>query len=79
VTSLKSDEDKPDGGDKQTALALLRPPHLKWLALTGFLMFGLFSLLNGLFLFSPNTINKIMSQADQHATICMLMNQPENQ
>ncbi|XP_023941002.1 putative transporter svop-1 isoform X2 [Bicyclus anynana] len=78
VTSLKSDEDKPDE-EKQSALALLRPPHAKWVALTGFLMFGLFSLLNGLFLFAPNTINKMMTQGDQPATICMLLKEPENQ
>ncbi|XP_034828591.2 synaptic vesicle glycoprotein 2C-like [Maniola hyperantus] len=85
VTSLKSEDDKPMDGEgaasvgSRSAWALLRPPHLKWLLLAGFLMFGLFALLNGLFLFAPNTINKMMTQADQPATICMLMNQPANQ
>ncbi|XP_045449416.1 organic cation/carnitine transporter 7-like [Melitaea cinxia] len=62
-----------------SAFALLRPPHVKWLALTGFLMFGLFSLLNGLFLFAPDTINKAMTHpSNKPVTICMLMNNSEN-
>ncbi|XP_072949835.1 uncharacterized protein [Epargyreus clarus] len=89
VTSLsKSLEDSEETGEainynrghkKYSLLVLLRPPHLKWLALTGFLMFGLFSLLNGLFLFAPATINKIMSQStEQGGNLCTLMNQAEN-
>ncbi|XP_063374319.1 uncharacterized protein LOC134662009 [Cydia amplana] len=63
-----------------TVWALLRPPHLKWLALSGFLMFGLFSLLNGLFLFAPDTINKVMQgAAEEEGTLCLLMNQSDNQ
>ncbi|XP_050349591.1 putative transporter svop-1 [Nymphalis io] len=68
-----------EGTMKNSAFALLRPPHVKWLALTGFLMFGLFSLLNGLFLFAPDTINKMMTHSsNEPVTICTLMNQPEN-
>ena len=35
--------------------------------------------LNGLFLFAPNTINKVMMSPDEPVTICELMNQPDNQ
>ncbi|XP_026727167.1 synaptic vesicle glycoprotein 2A-like isoform X2 [Trichoplusia ni] len=62
----------------QSAFALLRPPHLKWFALTGVLMFGLFSFLNGLFLFAPDTINKVMSGEDTSGTVCELIDQSDN-
>ncbi|CAH2040159.1 unnamed protein product, partial [Iphiclides podalirius] len=60
---------------KISALSLLRPPHLQWLALLGFLMFGLFSLLNGLYLFTPDTINKLLNPTDTaYRTICEVIN-----
>lgn len=61
-----------------SALSLLQPPHLKWFALTGFLMFGLFSFLNGLFLFAPDTINKVMNNPTSSGTVCELILQPHN-
>lgn len=41
-----SDEDiqRKSAQANTSALALLKPPHLKWMALTGFLMFSVFSL-----------------------------------
>ncbi|XP_022826278.1 organic cation/carnitine transporter 7-like isoform X1 [Spodoptera litura] len=62
----------------ESAFALLRPPHLKWFALTGFLMFGLFSFLNGLFLFAPDTINKVMNSNETSGTVCELMDMSDN-
>ncbi|XP_073952713.1 putative transporter SVOPL isoform X1 [Choristoneura fumiferana] len=93
VTALKKSNGKSDHASEEgsscelapirrseTACALLRPPHLKWLALTGFLMFGLFSLLNGLFLFAPDTINKVMQgSGEEEGTICIIMNQAVNE
>ncbi|XP_048005965.1 putative transporter svop-1 isoform X2 [Leguminivora glycinivorella] len=93
VTSIKKSGQRRDSSSEEgsscelapkprntTVWALLRPPHLKWLALTGFLMFGLFSLLNGLFLFAPDTINKVMQgAAEEEGTLCLLMNQSDNQ
>ncbi|CAH2085863.1 unnamed protein product [Euphydryas editha] len=81
--SVKSSSDgNCEVGNKimaNSVFALLRPPHVNWLALTGFLMFGLFSLLNGLFLFTPDTVNKVMTYpSDKSVTICMLMNQSGN-
>ncbi|XP_063827093.1 synaptic vesicle glycoprotein 2B-like [Ostrinia nubilalis] len=62
-----------------STLTLLRPPYLKWLALTGFLMFGLFSLLNGLFLLAPDTINKIFSDPIvDEGNICVFIDQSSN-
>ncbi|CAB3227003.1 unnamed protein product [Arctia plantaginis] len=61
-----------------SAMALLRAPHLKWFALTGFLMFGLFSFLNGLFLFAPDTINKVMNNPTSSGTVCQLMVENSN-
>ncbi|XP_041968029.1 organic cation/carnitine transporter 7-like isoform X2 [Aricia agestis] len=90
VISLQSsleDGDRPNDNCENekksgqlSALALLRPPHLKWLALTGFLMFGLFSLLNGLFLFAPSTINTMLKdKSDESMTVCTIMNMPNNE
>ncbi|CAD0200207.1 unnamed protein product [Chrysodeixis includens] len=90
VKSLKSPCDLPDPEQRgsgcalapkahsQSAWALLRPPHLKWFALTGVLMFGLFSFLNGLFLFAPDTINKVMSGESTSGTVCELIDQSDN-
>ncbi|KAL0831766.1 hypothetical protein ABMA28_001305 [Loxostege sticticalis] len=86
VTSLRDDgkrmTSEPGPGCVVTkwrgdsTLSLLRPPHLKWLALTGFLMFGLFSLLNGLFLLAPDTINKIFtSPIIDEGNICVFIGQ----
>ncbi|KAJ0177600.1 hypothetical protein K1T71_006473 [Dendrolimus kikuchii] len=76
-----SDSDSTPNPKKESSLELLRLPHLKWLALTGFLMFGLFSLLNGLFLLAPDALNKLMTGAsDDTGTICETINQtPQNQ
>ncbi|KAJ2947318.1 hypothetical protein O0L34_g17031 [Tuta absoluta] len=94
VTSLKTSSEEDDnsistddaqveltgGRRSKSALSLLRPPHLKWLLLTGFLMFGLFSVLNGLFLFVTDTINKVMKDTShEEGTLCILMNQTQNQ
>ncbi|XP_075976391.1 putative transporter svop-1 [Anticarsia gemmatalis] len=61
-----------------SALSLLMPPHLKWFALTGVLMFGVFSFLNGLFLFAPDTINKVMSHPSSTGTVCELILSHDN-
>ncbi|KAJ8718813.1 hypothetical protein PYW07_016369 [Mythimna separata] len=61
-----------------SAFALLRPPHFKWFALTSFLMFGLFSFLNGLFLFAPDTINRVMNSNETSGRVCELMAQVDN-
>ncbi|CAG9580140.1 unnamed protein product [Danaus chrysippus] len=90
--TLEQNSDSPTS--KEDSSSLLRPPHLKWLVLIGFLMFGLFSLnksvihdvseyficlrLNGLFLFVPDTLNKAVL-SDKPRTVCELINQPQNQ
>ncbi|KAI5634245.1 sugar transporter domain-containing protein [Phthorimaea operculella] len=92
VTSLKTTTEEDDsfstddaevlidGQRSMTALSLLRPPHLKWLVLTGFLIFGLFSVLNGLFLFATDTVNKAMKDnSSEEGTLCIIMNQAQNQ
>ncbi|XP_013166721.1 PREDICTED: synaptic vesicle glycoprotein 2C-like [Papilio xuthus] len=82
VTTLKRSVD--DSGKEievevqnrgNSLLSLLRPPHLQWLALLGFLMFGLLSLLNGLYLFTPDTINKLLNPSNAaYGTICEIIN-----
>ncbi|XP_049870530.1 uncharacterized protein LOC126369966 [Pectinophora gossypiella] len=92
VLSLKKSSEEPRGiadcsdaeqsseRKNESACALLRPPHLKWFALTSFLMFGLYTSLNGLFLFATDTINKVLGDTtEQSGTLCVIMNQPVNQ
>ncbi|OWR45939.1 synaptic vesicle glycoprotein 2B [Danaus plexippus plexippus] len=74
--TIEYNRDSPSS--EEDSLSLLKPPHLKWLVLIGFLMFGLFSLLNGLFLFVPFTLNKAVL-SDKPRTVCELINQPQNQ
>ncbi|KAJ8724629.1 hypothetical protein PYW08_016103 [Mythimna loreyi] len=62
----------------ESAFALLRPPHVQWFVLLSFLMFGLFSFLNGLFLFAPDTINRVMSSNETSGRVCELMAQVDN-
>ncbi|XP_068622823.1 synaptic vesicle 2-related protein-like [Battus philenor] len=83
VTLLKRSEEESErdteGDSAQSAggnvSSLLRPPHLQRLSLLGFLMFGLFSLLNGLYLFTPDTINKVLNPTSAaQGTICDVIN-----
>lgn len=79
LSETASDASDTDELRNNSILSLLRPPHLKWLLLTGFLMFGLFSLLNGLFLFAPDTINRMLTgTSDEVGTICLYMNNGNN-
>ncbi|CAK1543794.1 unnamed protein product [Leptosia nina] len=86
VTSLRMSEDNQTSDDGESskrrrisAIALLKTPHVKWLMLLGFLMLGLFSLLNGLFLFTPHTINQMMTKStNETISICLSLNQVEN-
>lgn len=77
VASLKNLEMNNAADNKEQKsnfLSLFKPPHVKWLALTGFLMFGIFSSLNGLFIFVPDTVNQVlMDQSDEEKTICEML------
>ncbi|XP_030023105.2 synaptic vesicle glycoprotein 2B [Manduca sexta] len=73
--SSDSNGEMAPGPRKQRAMALLKPPHFKWLVLTSFLTFGIMSVLNGLFLFAPDILNRALDgSADEVGTICVLLN-----
>ncbi|XP_030023109.2 synaptic vesicle glycoprotein 2C-like [Manduca sexta] len=87
VKSLKSSSDTVSEGSsdsngelapgprKLTAMAMLKPPHVKWLALTSFLMFGIMSVLSGLFLFAPDILNRtLFGSEDEVGTVCVVLN-----
>ncbi|KAJ2947317.1 hypothetical protein O0L34_g17030 [Tuta absoluta] len=78
-SSDSSDDELTNKSREGSAWALLRPPHLKWFTLTSFLTFGLYTSLNGLFLFATDTINKVLSEPDQTGTLCTIMNRPDNE
>lgn len=55
---------------KEQSLPLLKPPYLKWLSLNGFLLFGIFSVLNGLYLWVPDVLNRVLTGAGEDQTAC---------
>ncbi|KAM3963683.1 synaptic vesicle glycoprotein 2B [Aphomia sociella] len=46
---------------KVQTLPLLKAPYFKWLGLNGFLLFGIFASLNGLYMWVPDVINRVFS------------------
>ncbi|KAJ8721340.1 hypothetical protein PYW07_002115 [Mythimna separata] len=55
---------------KVQSLPLIKPPYVKWFALNGFLLFGIFSVLNGLYLWVPDVLNRVLSGAGEDMTAC---------
>lgn len=55
---------------KVQSLPLLKPPYLKWFALNGFLMFGIFSVLNGLYMWVPDVLNRVLTGDGEGMTAC---------
>ncbi|XP_075974814.1 putative transporter SVOPL [Anticarsia gemmatalis] len=55
---------------KAQSWPLLKPPFLKWMALNGFLMFGIFSVLNGLYMWVPDVLNRVMTGGGSGKTAC---------
>ncbi|KAL4713337.1 hypothetical protein ACJJTC_006805 [Scirpophaga incertulas] len=48
---------------KAQTMPLVVPPYLKWIALNGFLLFGIFGVLNGLYMWVPDVLNRVLSTA----------------
>ncbi|KAJ8730623.1 hypothetical protein PYW08_002036 [Mythimna loreyi] len=55
---------------KVQSLPLFKPPYVKWFALNGFLLFGLFSVLNGLYLWVPDVLNRVLTGEGEDMTAC---------
>lgn len=55
---------------KVQSVPLFKPPYLKWFALNGFLMFGIFSVLNGLYMWVPDVLNRVLTGDGEGKTAC---------
>ncbi|XP_047019672.1 solute carrier family 22 member 12-like isoform X2 [Helicoverpa zea] len=55
---------------KVQSLPLLKPPYLKWFALNGFLLFGIFAVLNGLYMWVPDVLNRVLTGDGEGMTAC---------
>uniref|UniRef100_A0A2H1WYT6 SFRICE_023245 n=1 Tax=Spodoptera frugiperda TaxID=7108 RepID=A0A2H1WYT6_SPOFR len=52
------------------SVPLFKPPYVKWFALNSFLMFGVFSTLNGLYMWVPDVLNRVMAGDGDDKTAC---------
>nr|XP_034826723.1 synaptic vesicle glycoprotein 2C-like isoform X7 [Maniola hyperantus] len=63
---------------KQT-VPLLKPPYVKWMALSGTLFFGLFANLNGLYMWLPDVLNRVLTGDSAGLTACEVIAQRLNE
>ncbi|XP_023940099.1 synaptic vesicle glycoprotein 2B isoform X2 [Bicyclus anynana] len=63
----------------QQTLPLIKPPYLKWMMLSGFLLFGLFATLNGLYMWLPDVLNRVLSGGSVGLTACDIIGQRLNE
>ncbi|XP_037975088.2 synaptic vesicle glycoprotein 2A [Plutella xylostella] len=55
-------------------LPVLRPPYLKWLCLNGFLLFGIFATLNGINMWVPDVLNRVLTETtEEPMTACQII------
>ncbi|CAH1646505.1 unnamed protein product [Spodoptera littoralis] len=52
------------------SVPLFKPPYLKWFALNSFLMFGVFTTINGLYVWVPEILNRVMTGDGEDKTAC---------
>ncbi|KAG6445740.1 hypothetical protein O3G_MSEX004066 [Manduca sexta] len=64
---------------KEQTSPLLKAPYLKWLSLNGFLLFGIFSVLNGLYVWVPDVLNRVMTGSGEDMTACDVIAQRLNE
>ncbi|CAH0714583.1 unnamed protein product, partial [Brenthis ino] len=59
---------------------LLKPPYIKWLALNGILFIGVFATLNGLYMWLPDVLNRVLtSPGSSGLTACDVIAQRLNE
>ncbi|CAH2108516.1 unnamed protein product [Euphydryas editha] len=63
----------------QQSVPLIRPPYLKWLLLNGVLFFGIFATLNGLNMWIPDILNRVLTGNQTGLTACDVIAQRLNQ
>ncbi|XP_075972113.1 synaptic vesicle glycoprotein 2C-like isoform X2 [Anticarsia gemmatalis] len=60
---------------KEQTMPLLRPPLLKWFALTSFVQFGIFAATNGFYVWFPSILNSLASNDATNMKICDVLNE----
>ncbi|XP_050346816.1 synaptic vesicle glycoprotein 2C-like isoform X3 [Nymphalis io] len=63
----------------QQTIPLLRPPYLKWFILNGTLFFGIFATLNGLYMWIPDILNRVLTGDSAGLTACEVIAQRLNE
>ncbi|CAB3245240.1 unnamed protein product [Arctia plantaginis] len=53
--------------------------YSKWIILNGFLLFGTYSVLNGLYIWSPDVLNRVMTGGGKSRTACEVITNRVNQ
>ncbi|KAL0881098.1 hypothetical protein ABMA27_002221 [Loxostege sticticalis] len=86
IKALKVTESESKGKEKLGFLTslrvqtvpLLKPPYLKWMMLNGFLLFGILNILNGLAMWIPDVLNRVLSGSLEQMTACQVIGQRNN-
>ncbi|XP_045534609.1 synaptic vesicle glycoprotein 2A-like [Papilio machaon] len=63
---------------KVQTLPLFKPPYLKWMAINSSIFFGLFATANGLYIWVPDLINRVLMGDSEGATACEIIAQRLN-
>ncbi|XP_045534652.1 synaptic vesicle glycoprotein 2C-like [Papilio machaon] len=63
---------------KVQTLPLFKPPYLKWMALNSSIFFGILATANGLYVWVPDLINRVLMGDSEGATACEIIAQRLN-
>ncbi|XP_013136916.1 PREDICTED: synaptic vesicle glycoprotein 2A-like [Papilio polytes] len=63
---------------KVQSLPLFKPPYLKWMALNSSIFFGLLATINGLYIWVPDILNRVLMGDSEGATACDVIAQRLN-
>ncbi|XP_050665116.1 synaptic vesicle glycoprotein 2C-like isoform X2 [Leptidea sinapis] len=61
------------------SVPLLKPPYLKWIILNGILLFGVFATVNGLNVWTPDILNRVLTGDEEGKTACAIISQKQNE
>ncbi|CAH2076849.1 unnamed protein product, partial [Iphiclides podalirius] len=64
---------------KVQSAPLFKPPYLKWMALNSFIFFGIFATLNGLYVWLPDVLNRVLTGDGEGLTACEVIAQRLNE
>ncbi|XP_068632546.1 putative transporter SVOPL isoform X2 [Battus philenor] len=76
---VKKDEQGFFSSIKAQSLPLFKAPYLKWMALNSFIFFGLFATLNGLYVWLPDVLNRVLTGDGEGLTACKVIDQRLNE